>query len=207
MSLATATALGNLANILLVVSSVGVVVASALIWLTTDVKEGHWDRTRQTQDVAIAEANARTKEAELALAKFRAPRVITENQRRTLIEKLQPFTGTPYDTGMGENDEEQEDFMGQFDGVLRDAGWQFVNWSSGLLGERLILRPQRGRSGPVGVKNVSLQMHASYEAQLKPAANALVAALQEIGVDAQIDVFNIHNINDSVLHVLVGRKW
>jgi hypothetical protein len=207
MSLATATALGNFANILLVVSSAGVVIASALMWLTTDTKEAHWDRARETLQASVANANARAAEAELALARFRAPRVLTEDQKQLLIGKLKPFAGTPYDTGLASGDKEQEDFMWHFDKVLRDAGWNFAGWMSPVIGDALIRRPERGRSGSVAVKNVSLQMHQSNENKLKPAANALVEALKEIGIDAQIDVFNIHNMNEQCLHIMLGRKW
>lgn len=97
--------------------------------------------------------------------------------------------------------------MWHFDKVLRDAGWRFTDWISEVMGDRPLIRPERGRSGAVAVKNVSLQMHQSHENKLRPAANALVTALQEIGIEAQIDVFNIHNINEESLHIMLGRKW
>jgi phage-related minor tail protein len=50
------------------------------------------------KDVALArketaEANARAVEAQLALEKFKAPRLLTPEQRRTITEKLRPFAG------------------------------------------------------------------------------------------------------------------
>jgi hypothetical protein len=41
-------------------------------------------------------------------------------------------------------------------------------------------------------------MHPGQEQSLEAAAKALVTALKEIGCDAQIDAFNIHNGNSTL---------
>lgn len=73
-SLEVASRIADLANIFFIGSLVVGVISTILIVWVANVKEGHWDDLRRRSDEKIAEANARTKEAELALEKYKRPR-------------------------------------------------------------------------------------------------------------------------------------
>jgi len=73
-SLEVASKIANWANIFFIGSLVIGVVSAFLIWWMANVKERHWDELRRKSDEKIADANARTKEAELELQKLKQPR-------------------------------------------------------------------------------------------------------------------------------------
>jgi len=110
MSLSAATALGNFANIGLILSLVTGAISTVLIYTTSDVKERHWGVARDQANERIAnlstlsealrkdtaEANARAAEAQLELAKFKEPRQLTSEQQARISGKLIGFAGQQY---------------------------------------------------------------------------------------------------------------
>lgn len=61
--------------------------------------------------------------------------------------------------------------------------------------------------GEMGVVNVELELFPETRAKLLPAAKALAAALNDIGIDANIPVSpNNSSANPTVIHLLVGMK-
>ena len=101
-SLETASKVANVANLLFIGSLVvGVISTIVIVWMS-NVKEEHWSDLRRRSDERIAElstetaaANARAKEAELALAKFKAPRHLSPEQQAELVQKMSAWSVIP----------------------------------------------------------------------------------------------------------------
>jgi hypothetical protein len=106
-SLETANQINGWASVALIVSlALGVACTIAIVW-TAGVRETYWDEARRQSAEKIAalvtqggefrketaEATARTKEAESALEKLKAPRVLTPQQFATLRDKMAAFKG------------------------------------------------------------------------------------------------------------------
>jgi hypothetical protein len=118
------------------------------------------------------------------------------------IERLKPFSGTRFDTGFAQTDGEQLDFMWDLETALAEAEWTHVHWSAG----NGFMRPLRPVSGDIGAQNVEIHLLPASRDELLPAANALISALQAIGIDAKDVGFNIHSTATSTIHVWQGRN-
>lgn len=102
MSLPTASLIGTIANWVLLASLLGGVLSTFVIVKTADVKEEHWAEDRRHSSELIvalttqgdqlrkdtAEANARAVEAQLALEKFKAGRVLSQGQMELIARAL-----------------------------------------------------------------------------------------------------------------------
>jgi hypothetical protein len=155
-------------------------------------------------EARASEADQKAAEAQLELARFRAPRLPTPEQLASLTEKLQPFAGTDFDTGLAANDGEQADFLWLLEPAIVAAGWNHRAWAwPGIV----IAQGNRPPSGSVAVSGgVSIQVHPTQRERLLPIAHALKSALIEIGIAATVDTFNIHNNTPEAIHILIGRK-
>jgi len=118
-----------------------------------------------------AQANARAAEANLELARYRAPRNLSEMQRALISEKTKQFAGTKFDTAFANADSEQAVFLSQIEATIKQAGWKQIDW---LGGDIVINRDNAPTSGIVAVVNVITQFHPDEEEQLKAAALQLV---------------------------------
>jgi hypothetical protein len=108
-SLPVANHIADIANWFFIGSLVVGVVSTVLIVWMAGVKEGYWEQDRRESGERIAElatqgdqlrkdtaeANARAAEAQLALEKFRNPRVLSERQRAEIISKMHAWTTIP----------------------------------------------------------------------------------------------------------------
>jgi hypothetical protein len=153
-----------------------------------------------------ANANARAKEAELALVKFRAPRLPNKEQLARIAEKLKPFAGTKFDVGLSGNSGEQADFLWRLESALANlepdvpnAGWIELAWGG-------LQRGNRPASGSVAAQNVEIHLHPESREKLLPAANGLISVLKEIGIEAKDAGFNAHSTNVDAIHILIGDK-
>lgn len=54
---------------------------------------------KRRSDQKIAEATGRAIQAELELARFKGPRVLTLDQQASIVETVRPFSGTIFDVG------------------------------------------------------------------------------------------------------------
>ena len=153
-----------------------------------------------------AGANERAIEAQLALDKFRAARLPTPDQLDKLVSRLKSFAGTKFDIGHGLDDLEQMDFLWRLEPKLSEAGWVHLNWAG--TGNVFVKPNWPGNYvyGRIGANNVSIELHPEHEKALKPAADALVAGLNEIGIVAAVKFFNNNSTNNDAVHILVGPK-
>jgi len=155
-----------------------------------------------------AEANKKVLEAQIELARFRAPRLPTAEEQALVTEKLKPFAGTEFDTGLAANSGEQADFLWRLEPAIMAAGWVHVHWvGPPWLGPTTVItQGPRPLSGSVAASNVEIHIHPGEESRLMPAAAALASALNEIGIAAAIVQFNTLNASPNAIHVLIGEK-
>jgi hypothetical protein len=156
---------------------------------------------------AAAKANERAAEAEVAFIKFRKPRstLLTLEVRSEMTEKLRPFAGTKFDIGYATEDREQADFLWWLLPTINDAGWVHIDWVGGMIFKRNNW-PGDHLMGVMSVINISIEVHPESRNKLQPAADALVAALQSIEIDATTGDFNNSSTNKDAIHLLVGPK-
>jgi hypothetical protein len=168
-------------NVAAAMVAAGVVLEFAEGWISEP-----WRKTvEDARQLHIAQLERETAEAQLGLKKLRTDRVtlLTPEARAVILSRLTPFLGTKFDTGASGSSGEQADFLWEFRPLLQTAGWELVPWagpglpiSFGNTGLPVM--------GTVAAQDVEIHVHPESRAQLGPAAAALVAALNEIGVPA-----------------------
>ena len=174
--------------------------------------------TAQIQERA-ANLEKEAAEARLSLGKLQTPRatLLTGTALDTIAEKLKPFAGTKFDTGLAGSSGEQADFLWRLEMALTNlpppenrlnADWIEIPWGFNRVGvgAQALHRGTRPVSGSVAAQNVEIHLHPEYRAKLLPAATALISALNDVGIVAKEAGFNTHSSNDDAIHVLIGEK-
>jgi hypothetical protein len=163
---------------------------------------------KRQSDEKLTEALDRASAAETELIKFRMPRrkLFSPEAKKAVADLLRPFAGTPFDIGFGDGDGEQADCAWDIEEVLTVAGWSQIAWGVHAVGILTIHRNLRPLAGSVGAQNIEVQMEPSWRQGRLPAAEALIAALNSIGVDAAERPYNTANTNVQAIHVLIGPK-
>lgn len=162
-------------------------------------------------DARAAEATQKAAEAQLALEKFKAPRIISQDEQDRLIKTLEPFAGTEFDAATNIQNNEQAQLLFSLMGILTKAGWKQVDWTYAVGGITYKLGPGAGSAniGEVGSYDVEIQVRQESLERLKPAAEALALALRAIGIaahDVASDATTVNNANSQALHLIVGQK-
>jgi hypothetical protein len=225
-SLPVANQVADIANFFFIGSLVvGVVSTVTIVWMT-GVKEAYWEKDRgesaeriaalvtqgdqlrkETADAngRAAEATQRAAEATLELAKFKAPRMLTEAQQAAVTEALRRFSGTRYDAGIGPmGDPEPLYLLRSIAASLADAGWMQVSWTGDPAAMTYDEHPL-ARIGLTTVTNVIVDVHPEYWGKLGPAAEALAEALKAQGIVAIADS-KPTTVHTEVIHLRIGRK-
>jgi hypothetical protein len=153
--------------------------------------------------LAIANDDARVAETYRELSELTTPRTLTPDLRAMLADKMKPYAGTQFDVALNP-DTETQTFLLQLEDALAAAGWKEIDW----VGAKPTLTRDKHRvAGVVPLSGVVVQMRADQVAKLKPAADALAAALQLEGIAASAELGQgIKNDNAAALHILVGNK-
>jgi hypothetical protein len=135
-------------------------------------------------------------------------REIIAGKEARITNALKSFSGISFDTGIGPNDKDVEDFLWDLEPCLWAAGWTQVDWTWPD-GSKSGVRRGASRRPTIATdqacSNVSVQIHPGSEALLGAAADRLVAAIKGIGLAAEKQPFNIHNGNPNAIHVLIGQ--
>jgi F0F1-type ATP synthase membrane subunit b/b' len=151
----------------------------------------------------VAEANHRTAEAQLALERLKAPRVLGMDQRSVIVEELKSFAGTPFVTAAA-HDPEAQALMSQIEDVLTEAGFEQKPWRGR---ELLASRPGKPATGVTAVIGLYVQADSSRSTQLEPAVTAIATALRDRGLEAKAEVGRMTaNTNQGAIQILVGKK-
>jgi hypothetical protein len=161
------------------------------------------------KDDQIAKANARGEEAkletvrlELALAKVKTPRRLTQDQRAKCVAGLKEFSGTAFDISASIH--ETLIFALDIEGVLTEAGWDRRSWTGG--GNVINLPGRTFVAGNVITQGVDIQI---LDPGLSKARDALVNALRLAGFEGVIgSAVNVppEYPNRNVMHINVGTK-
>lgn len=96
----------------------------------------------------ISDANARAAEAQLALAKYKAPRNLAPEQKQKLIADLRPFPPVEYDISYTEM-EPGSFLVADLIEVLSAVGWTIRSYDGPLPKKTLPLIPAKRIRGPV----------------------------------------------------------
>ncbi len=155
-----------------------------------------------------AEANARASEAQLALERFKAPRLMSAEQEVRIRSKVRPFSGTPFDLSVIPGDPEAVNFALQIAVVLEAEKWSWVefNHPNGPFMQVLNV-PGKPNVGLIGSWAVVIQTHAEQADRLGPAAQALAAALDAEGFIAAAAGKPPAAIpNTDTMHIIIGKK-
>jgi hypothetical protein len=158
-------------------------------------------------DVRLTEALDRAASAQNELLEFRKPRraLMTAENRARLVERLLPFAGTQFDTGLGSGGEQMH-FLWDLEETLTAAKWVQLNWGVHAMGVPTYLRNLRPLAGIVMAENVEIQMVPQWRQTNLNAAQALIAALKEIGIAAAETDQIFPNTNEQAMHILIGPK-
>jgi hypothetical protein len=158
-----------------------------------------------------AEASQKAAEAQLALEKFKAPRMLTLDQQRQIAERVKSFNKMRFDLSAITGDPEALALSGQIADALKMGGWTWIEFNHPdgpfmtvfSFGSDI---PNVGQQGRIGV---DIKVHLDHAAELSAAANALSTALNDVGVNAKFaaDADAQAGIpNHDTIHVMIGKK-
>jgi len=166
-------------------------------------------REKDASDKAIAdagarasEANARAAEANLALARFKAPRSLTDEQQANMIEKLKPFVGVPFDFVV---QPEPLALMTQLAKILESAGWKWTAFPSTTgLAVKTAGKPDSG------IINFFVGLHVEFDdsrrLEWEIPVNTLLMLLNKAGIEAKGTRVVDGSITPNAVHIIVGTK-
>jgi hypothetical protein len=160
-----------------------------------------------------AEANARSAEAQLALAKFKADRNFDP---RSIAPRVAPFAGMEWDAVVVSGDLEADNLLNTVALALGRVRWLMIDWNGPVpsrqpAGAVRRVGPLPSSFGGVFTRGTLITVHPEWtkdpnSPQMK-AAEALAAALKE---DAGIDCAGVIGmdlgVNSSAIHVVISRK-
>jgi len=158
-------------------------------------------------EARLAEALDRASTAEMNLTKYLTPRrkLLAPHADRIAAE-LRQFERAKWDIGFGQGDGEQADIAWDIEALLAAAGWDQQQWAA-VAGAQVNDRgPSRPWAGSVSAQNVEIHLDSSWRQGLQPAASALIACLNGVGVKTSEVNFNARNMNPQAIHVLIGPK-
>jgi hypothetical protein len=144
----------------------------------------------------IAQANERAANAEKETAKLTerfAARNLSEVQIKAIADKIRRFAGQEFDVTPYWDLKESMAIANQIASGLQRAGWSYVapKQSSFMLG---------------GIAGVQVWVHPTADGKVKNAAEAVIAALNEQGIESELRLQNPVNPPDPKLHINVGTK-
>lgn len=167
-------------------------------------------------DAKVEKAQREAKESYEELRKFRIPRhtLLDPSEDMTdatgvmsrMSEKLRRFAPVQFDTGLTAGPGEPMHFLWRLEKVLADAGWRHIDWPGSLSSHQG--SPGVGRfwlNGFVWADDVEIHVRPD-DVALMPAAEALKAALEEIGIVATLPGFGTNSPNANTIHIHVGLK-
>jgi len=159
-------------------------------------------------DARAAQATQKAVEAQLALEKFKQPRLLQETRIQSIAEKLAKFAGMRFDAAVVPGDPEAIIFLSHLTTVLEVAKWTWVPWAPpGGAFQMIYTIGDKPNIGQLGWFNVLLLIHPDHASSLSEPTEALVAAIKAEGFEAAYEIVdNPSAQNKDTIHVVVGRK-
>jgi hypothetical protein len=160
------------------------------------------DKQLAQYEARTAEATARAEEARLELARLTTPRVISDEQKRGIMEAITPFAATPFILLM-QPEPEPMALMEQLSDALVEAGWNWLSWP-GPIAFTQPGKPSVGMMTGVGIRvQLASSKRADWEQPVLALANALHAAgLEDVAAQESED----GSVAPTAVHVRIGRK-
>ena len=151
----------------------------------------------------IADANARALEAKAELAKFKAPRSLTDGQQSSIRGKILTFAGTKFDL-FSAQEKEALTLLDVIEDILLSAGWEEVPPASGTS----ITRNGRPPVGLIIDNAVSIQFSVDKQVEFANISGSLAQALAAEGIEAhsQTSPPSMPYLKNDVIHIVVGSK-
>lgn len=232
VSLETATWWFDRAGFALIAGTLVVLASTVtIVWLGIE-KEHHWDLARDKAGKQIAElnvqaeklrkdtaeANARALEAQLALAKFKAPRRLhldNSDELDAFTSALKVFAGTEWDALVVPNNVEAATLLREIELTLPRAGWVQIDWKGRTSPvprdfKASVIGPLPTAFGGMFTSGTMIVVHPEHTS--KPdsptllAATALADALNKAGVECAGVMGMDVSANRSAVHVLIAAK-
>jgi len=150
--------------------------------------------TRASEAAAQAtDANARATQAgaELALLKYKLPRMLYPEQQSRIIEKLRSFPPAPYDLAVVQ-EPEATGLVQQIHEVLKATHWIHRDVQT------------EGREDADGVDGITIEIADEKRAEWESPVIALVLALRAEGI--HVNGVASTDADPSAIHVKIGRK-
>lgn len=151
-----------------------------------------------------AKAEQKSAEANLALAIYKAPRFLTDEQRERIVSKLKHFNNIPFDIAVSSGAEALS-LTDQIEDVLRKTNWNQLSWDSGSI----ISRRYKANLGSVVQTGVFIYagLPGLGDGDLNPVARALASALKDEGIMAEPSfLVKSPSNNKNALHIVIGEK-
>ena len=150
------------------------------------------ERISKTNERA-ANAELRAAEANLALEKLKAPRVLSPQEQQLIVSKVNKFSGQEYQVTTYWDLKEAVEFSKQLSYTLATAGWKFIQHES----------PSMLFAGTSGVQ---VWVHINADPKVNDAANALVSALEATGNAPALKQMDPKAPNNNKIVLNVGTK-
>ena len=157
----------DFANVVLILSLIAGLLATFVIIRTSSTKEEYLKRDLANTNERAAQAEARAAEANLELAKFKAPRSLTGAQQKSLKDALKSFSNISIDVIRYGETPEIVQLSTALVLPLKEAGWNPRDWNV------------VGGGAATGVLIVTKTGSAD---TVEKGAVALVTALQAVGI-------------------------
>jgi hypothetical protein len=204
----------NVANVVLLIGAALIVVGTYGVFKFGSIKEHLSDERISANEAQTARANAdaelakretialklRAADAELQLAKFKAPRNLTSEQQKSVAMAIQSFSGQKYCALVPPAGTDTEILWTSLDAALTSAGWLRIDPPGLMVG-----------NPPAGVAinaapGVYIGVAPSRRVQIGPAAQALVKALDSEGIIAQAGLDAEAEKDAGTIRIVIGLK-
>jgi hypothetical protein len=164
----------SVSNIVLVIGALFVLIGTICSIKMGGIREQFSNERISANETATETAKAEAAKAQLELAKFKAPRSLTDDQIAHLKDKLRPFAGQQFGMITYWDVKEPSDFTKQIgDDVLIAAGWKFH-------------KAERFEALVGVVTGIEIQLSDQSPQSAKDAAKELVVALAAEDIVATI---------------------
>jgi hypothetical protein len=158
----------------------------------------------QLARAAVSSATARAREAELALERIKAPRLIAEEQRQRIIKKLTPYAAMRFDLAIRPEPEPQS-FAEQLAATLQAAGWQ--RQAKQNAGSLVITIPGKPPAAiATGFMGLGAEIDASRASQWGDVLASLVGAFSDEGFSMRSNAASDGTAPPDAIHIFVGSK-
>lgn len=204
----------DVSNVVLLVGAALVVVGTYGVFKFGSIKEHFSDERISANEALTARANAdmeiakketaslklQAADAELQLAKLKAPRALTGEQQKQLAGMIHLFSGQKYCALLPPAGTDTETLWMSLDAALTGAGWLRTNPPGLMVG-----------NPPAGVAinaqpGVYIGMAPSNRMKIGPAAQALAKALNSVGIVAQAGLDTEAEKDTATIRIVIGLK-